>query len=150
MLNECVVCGGGIRKGYTAPEAACTCEKTKKIRDDKKHEMLVAEARWLTACGWQASDIKDKTEGFVWKDQSGEGSFTQARAVEVQKQIDADPRRQRELDLRIRYVKLSAEADRREKAGISTADLRGEMQRLIDGIIEGIAPTPTVASPPQQ
>lgn len=142
MLNLCLVCGGGIRAGYTAPEAACTCKKKQKERDDKKHEMLLAESRWLMSCGWEQIDVTTNQQGFIWKDPFGRGKYPQHIAIEMQKRNDSIPGEQRKTDMGVRYKKLRAELERREKTHQPVADIRDDMQRLLDGMMGAGASTP--------
>lgn len=53
-----------------------------KLKEEKRkeleHELLLAEGRWLLACGWTQ-------EGFVWTQPDGTTKFTQDEAVARQK-----------------------------------------------------------------
>lgn len=85
MKNECEKCGGGIRPGYTAPEARCRCKEI----DDSRHEMLLAESDFLRRCGWVPVDLVSLKEGYAWvlPDHVSK-PVPQDEAVTLQKGID--------------------------------------------------------------
>jgi len=102
--NECETCGGGF-DGYTAPEARCRC------KEEAKHEMLLAETKYLKRSGWEPVDHISLAEGSSWKAPTGDGPISQAAAVDIQKQLDRRPA--------VRGVWLR---------GITTTTLRSEMK----------------------
>lgn len=96
MKNECEKCGGGIRPGYTAPEARCICNvdmKTvdRKMLDDVKHELLLLETRYLRLNGWTVGDYVSQQDGYTWTAPNGDPGLAQELAVQTQKRIEADP-----------------------------------------------------------
>ncbi len=119
MLNMCFYCGGGIRKGYTAPESLCTCGPRLKKIEDTRHDMILAESKWLLAHGWEPLDIKDRKSGFVWKNAKGDGLFSQDKAVEIQKTLDASPNLQQQYDREV--MEYRAKRAKAESTDISDA-----------------------------
>ncbi len=114
MKNVCYFCGGGIRPGYTAPESRCSCGPRLKKIEDTRHELVLAESKWLIAHGWGPIDIKDKKSGFVWNSPKGDGLFTHEKAVTIQKTLDANPNLQQEFDrevMEFRVKKAKAESN---------------------------------------
>lgn len=131
-MNACCVCGGGLNS-YTAPEARCRCYvKDQKKIDSLAHEILVAESRWLSACGWTPTDITSKAEGFVWVDEKRDGPFTHEQAVKMQRQRDADPIAKRQFELEVRHIKVFERRESKTKKGQDISAESGELVEIIN------------------
>lgn len=152
MANQCSQCGGGIDKGYTAPEARCKCfEKDQKKIENAKHEMLVWESRWLVACGWQPVDILDaKTKGFLWKDEKGQSPITHVVAIETQRRRDENPLAQEQFNLEVRHQIVATRRERKARGGQDYSAEDSELRTIIKLMERTQAPRtgPHAVSPP--
>lgn len=149
--NECILCGGGFG-GYTAPEARCECkepltasQKEKLERQkDVKHQLLLAESRYLLASGWRTHEqFESAAKGFLWNPPHEAGPVSQKVAVATQKEWDENPETKRNVILSFDCIRLVKAIDVAKTHGLHSkpmvARLEKEHQDLVDQMNENLS-----------
>lgn len=107
-------------------------EKEKIARQqDVKHQLLLAESRYLLASGWSTHEQFDSAkDGFIWKDIEGQ-PVSQEVAVTTQKAWDKNPEMQKMVVLRVTALKLVSFISNLKTQGRDTKQVEAQHKAMV-------------------